>query len=190
MTPDPGFGLYDGWSTAPTVGQMIAPRKGGLTKSGGFDLVVHFHGHEPIRKEFVKTGNGVVLVGIDLGIGSGAYSNAFASPYVFDKLLESVEAEMSRRSGKKARIRHLALSSWSAGYGAVEQILQQPAGKKVEALILLDSVHTGYIDEAAEDAEDRPARAVRRVRSPRGEEADVHVHEPLVDHPAGLRLDG
>jgi hypothetical protein len=147
MTPDPGFGLYDGWSTAPTVGQMIAPRKGGLTKSGGFDLVVHFHGHEPIRKEFVKTGNGVVLVGIDLGIGSGAYSNAFASPYVFDKLLESVEAEMSRRSGKKARIRHLALSSWSAGYGAVEQILQQPAGKKVEALILLDSVHTGYIDE-------------------------------------------
>lgn len=148
MTPDPGFGPYDGWSTAPTVGQMIAPKKGGLTKNGGFDLVVHFHGHEPIRKEFVKTGNGIVLVGIDLGIGSGAYSNGFASPYVFDKLIESVEAEMTRRAGKKAHVRHLALSSWSAGYGAIEQILQQPAGKKVEALILLDSLHTGYLEGA------------------------------------------
>ncbi len=148
MTPDNGFGLYDGWSTAPSIGQMIAPKKGGVTKSGGFDLIVHFHGHEPIRKEFVKTGNGVVLVGIDLGIGSGAYSNGFASPSAFTRLIESVEAEMSRRTGKKAKVRRLGLSSWSAGYGAIEQILQQPAGKRVDTVILLDSLHTGYIDES------------------------------------------
>lgn len=148
MTPDPGFGIYDTWSSAPSVGQMIAPHKGGVTKSGGFDLVVHFHGHEAIRKEFVKTAKGIVLVGIDLGIGSGAYSKAFASPYVFTQLIRSVEAEMAKRSGKKnAHVRKLALSAWSAGYGAIEQILRQPAGKDVDALILLDSLHTGYADE-------------------------------------------
>src|SRR5205085_2535775 len=33
--------------------------------------------------------------------------------------------------------------------GAVEQILRQPIAKKVDALILLDSLHAGYTDEQA-----------------------------------------
>jgi len=148
MTPDPGFGIYDGWSSEPSVGQMIAPHKGGITKSGAFDLIVHFHGHEPIRKEFVKTAKGVVLVGIDLGIGSGAYSQGFAAPNTFTHLIASVEAAMAKKTkNPKAHVRKLALSSWSAGYGAIEQILRQPAGKRVDAVILLDSLHTGYVDE-------------------------------------------
>ncbi|HVK70434.1 MAG TPA: hypothetical protein VM694_38540 [Polyangium sp.] len=148
MTPDPGFGIYDRWSNEPSIGQMIAPKKGGITKSGGFDLVVHFHGHEPIRKEFVKTAKGSVLVGIDLGIGSGAYAQGFAAPNTFPQLLASVEAAMAKKTGNpKAHVRKLALSSWSAGYGAIEQILRQQAGKRVDAVILLDSLHTGYIDE-------------------------------------------
>lgn len=149
MTPDPGFGIYDGWSRAPTIGQMIAPQKGGLTRNGGFDLIVHFHGHHPIRKEFVKQAKGIVLLGIDLGIGSQPYADTFASPQAFTRLLASVEAEMARRSGRqKTYVRKLALSAWSAGYGAIGQILRQPAGQKVDAVILLDSVHTGYADRA------------------------------------------
>lgn len=150
MTPDPGFGIYDPWSSAPSIGQMIMPHKGGITKSGGFDVVIHFHGHEPIRKEFVKTAKGAVLVGIDLGIGSGAYSKAFAAPNVFPALLQSIERGMAQHTGNKnAHIRKLALSSWSAGYGAIEQILRQPASKKVDSVILLDSLHAGYVDEQA-----------------------------------------
>jgi len=147
MTPDPGFGIYDTWSRKVTMGQLLAPQKGGVSPSGAFDLIVHFHGHEPVRKEFVKSANGIVLVGIDLGIGSGAYSSAFAAPQAFERLLESVKQEMARRSGKpNVKLRHLALSSWSAGYGAVQQILAQPAGKMVDSVILLDSLHAGYVD--------------------------------------------
>ncbi|AKT39444.1 hypothetical protein [Chondromyces crocatus] len=150
MTPDPGFGVHDRWSRAPSMGQMISPHKGGLTKSGGFDVIIHFHGHEAVRKEFVKSENGMVLVGIDLGIGSGAYANAFASPGTFERLLTSIETGMASKTGKKnAHIRKLALSAWSAGYGAIEQILRQPAGKKVDSVILLDSLHAGYLDEQA-----------------------------------------
>jgi LysM repeat protein len=150
MTPDPGFGIYDQWSRNVSIGQLLAPQSGGISPSGNFDLIVHFHGHYPIRKEFVKTANGVVLVAIDLGVSSGPYTATFSSPHTFSKLLDSVEKEMAHRSGKpRARIRKLALSSWSAGYGAVQQILQQPAGKKVDALILLDSVHAGYVDAKA-----------------------------------------
>lgn len=144
MTPDPGWGVYDKWENV-AVGQMVAPQAGGVTKDGGFDLIVHFHGHEPIRKEFVKTGHGAVLVGIDLGIGSGPYEEKFADPALFPKLLASVEEHMKKKTGKKnAHIRHLALSSWSAGYGAISAILRQDAAKKVEAVVLLDSLHAGY----------------------------------------------
>ena len=76
MTPDPGFGVYDTWvGTGTMMGQVLIPHKGGVTKNGSFDVIFHFHGHEPIRKEFVKAAHGIVLVGIDLGIGSGAYSS-------------------------------------------------------------------------------------------------------------------
>ncbi|KYF53868.1 hypothetical protein BE08_42800, partial [Sorangium cellulosum] len=148
MTPDPGWGVYDRWSRAPSIGQMIMPHKGGVTKRGGFDVIIHFHGHEALRKEFVKTAEGAVLVGIDLGIGSGAYSSAFSAPYVFENLLDSIERAVAKKTGKKrAYVRKLGLSAWSAGYGAIEQILRQPAGKRVDALVLLDSLHAGYADE-------------------------------------------
>jgi hypothetical protein len=149
MTPDPGFGIYDHWNgSGMSVGQVLLPHQGGISKSGQFDVVIHFHGHEPIRKEFVKTAKGIVLVGVDLGIGSGAYQAPFSNPSMFTNLLASVEAAVARHAGRpSAKIRKLALSSWSAGYGAIEQILRQPAGKKVDAVILLDSLHAGYTDE-------------------------------------------
>jgi hypothetical protein len=150
MTPDPGFGAYDNWSGGLTMGQALIPHKGATNKKGEFDLVLHFHGHEAIRKEFVKTSHNVVLVGIDLGIGSGAYSNAFSAPFVYPKLIESIEAAVAKHDKiDKAKVRKIALSSWSAGYGASEMILRQTNGKGIDTLILLDSLHAGYVDENA-----------------------------------------
>ena len=159
MTPDPGFGIYDGWNgSGMSVGQVLLPHQGGIGKNGQFDVVIHFHGPEPIRREFVKTAKGIVLVGVDLGIGSGAYQSTFSAPSAFTNLLASVEAAVAKHAGRQsAHIRKLALSSWSAGYGAIEQILRQPAGKKVDALILLDSLHAGYSDEQT------PARKVEQL---------------------------
>ena len=112
--------------------------------------MIHFHGHEPIRKEFVKTAKGIVLVGIDLGIGSGAYQarspRRARSP---TSSRASRPPSPSHAGRKSAHIRKLALSSWSAGYGAIEQILRQPAARSVDAVILLDSLHAGYADEQA-----------------------------------------
>jgi hypothetical protein len=148
LTPDPGLGVYDPWSNGPSIGQVLIPHKGGVSKTGAFDVVIHFHGHEPIRKEFVKTAKSIVLVGIDLGIGSGAYQSTFSSPAVFTGLISSIEASVAKRTGNKsAHVRKIALSAWSAGYGAIEQILRQPAGKKIDAVILLDSLHAGYTDD-------------------------------------------
>jgi len=144
-TPDPGFGIYARWSRDPSMGQMIAPQKGGVSSAGLFDVMFHFHGHEAVRKEWVQVMDGAVLVGIDLGNGSGPYESSFADPTVFKTLLASVEQAMSRRSGLNARARRIGLSAWSAGYGAVQQIIAQPLGRqRVDSVILLDGLHCGY----------------------------------------------
>lgn len=157
-TPDPGWGIYDHWSRAPSMGQMIMPQKGGVTGSGAFDVVFHFHGHEPVRKEWVRVMDGAVLVGIDLGIGSGPYASAFGSPEAFKKLVESVEKAVAQKTGKKnAHVRKIGLSAWSAGYGAVGEILGQDYAKKnVDVVILLDGLHSGYSGNSLNEAQLKP----------------------------------
>lgn len=146
-TPDPGDGVYMPWSRDVSMGQILLPRGGGITPRGGFDLLIHFHGHEAVRKQFVPVGGGIVMVGIDLGIGGAAYANAFGSPNAFEDLLASIRTAVAKHHHRKrAFIRRLALSSWSAGYGAIDQILRQPVAKKIDAVILLDSLYAGYED--------------------------------------------
>jgi hypothetical protein len=95
----------------------------------------------------VKVARGQVLVGIDLGIGSGPYDDAFAAPDVFPRLLESIEGAMRKHTGREhVHVRKIALSSWSAGYGAISEILRQPIASKIDSVILLDSLHAGYAD--------------------------------------------
>ena len=147
-TPDPGFGTYEHWSKLGSLGLLMMPQRGAVSASGEFDVVFHFHGHDPARKEWVHVMNGVVLVGMTLGIGSGAYENTFRDPSVFDRLLKSVETAVAEHSGRaNAHARRIALSSWSAGYGAVEEILRQPAHRaRVDTVILLDGLHCDYAD--------------------------------------------
>jgi hypothetical protein len=128
------------------MGQLLLPDQSPVDDGGKFNLFIHFHGHEPARKEWVKVMDRSVLVAIDLGIASGAYYDAFQDPSVFRYLVEAIEKEVEKEfSAKGARVGSLAVSSWSAGYGAVGQILSQKWGKEhVNNVILLDGLHTGY----------------------------------------------
>lgn len=145
-TPDPGFGIYDHWSRGIGMGQFIAPQAGGIDAHGNFDVMFHFHGHEAIRKEWVRVMDGAVLVGIDLGVGSGPYETAFAPQGAFRGLVERVERAVAEHAGRKqAHARNIGLSAWSAGYGAVQNILSESwAMRNVDAVILLDGLHCGY----------------------------------------------
>ncbi|HEV8548899.1 MAG TPA: hypothetical protein VGQ57_07725 [Polyangiaceae bacterium] len=144
-TPDPGFGGYDHWVKLPTYGQLLFPRRGSVNKKAEFDVVFHFHGHEPARKEWVQAMHGVVFVGVTLGNGSGVYENTFRDPAAFEQYLKSVEAAVAEKTGRKdAHARRIALTSWSAGYGAIEQILRQPLRERVDSVVLLDGLHCDY----------------------------------------------
>lgn len=155
--PDPGFRTYAPWIHGLAPASLLAPRSGGLTPSGQFDLLVHFHGADAARKSIVRSGSGLFVLGVDAGIGSGAYRTAFASPKDFETLLERAEyfvAEHAQR--KRARIRHIALSAWSAGYGAVGAILTQKVARRVDAVILLDGLHADYAEPGSSTPKGKP----------------------------------
>ncbi len=145
-TPDPGFGLYDKWTRGIEMGQLIMPSSKKFARGGQFDVMIHFHGHEAARKEWITVMDGAVLVGIDLGLGSGPYETAFDAPDAFARLLESVERAVAKKTGRdRAKARKVGLSAWSAGYGALQKILGQKLGKeRVDSVVLLDGLHCGY----------------------------------------------
>lgn len=140
--PDPGLGSYAPFVAIRPRGQLLSPRTLRVGDDGQFDLLVHFHGHRPARKELVRSGVELPLLGVSLGIGA-AYGPPFADGTLMPKLVVAVEKELSRREGRPLRVRRLALSGWSRGFEAVAEILKQPIGARVDAVILLDSLHAG-----------------------------------------------
>ena len=144
--PDPGFGGYESWQGVGSSAYMALPKNLAKKKNNIYNLVIHFHGREAARKQWVRNNSQIVFVGIDLGIGSGAYLDRFADPSELPRLLDSIDQKIAEKTGRKNfRRGSLALMSWSAGYGAGMRILSTPWGRKnVDAVILLDGLHTSF----------------------------------------------
>jgi hypothetical protein len=171
---------------------MIVPKSLRLDERGEFPVVIHFHGHEAARKEWVQAVDDAVLVGIDLGANSGPYLRKFSDPSAFASLLTSVEegvalalnvAGASDVAGgldvAGPRIGLLGISSWSAGYGAVERVLESEFADRVDSVMLLDGLHTGPADSAR--ARTTLAPFVEYARSAAAEQTLMYVsHSSIV----------
>lgn len=181
MIPDPGFAAYRKWDRAPSMGQMILPKDMDLGPNGEFDVFFHFHGHDPARKSWVQAMDSAVLVGIDLGVGSGAYLGKFQIKEEFELLVSSVEAGVRERLAvAEARARRIGLSSWSAGYGAVGQILRKPElQQRIDTVVLLDGLHTGYQGNGLEVAKLRPFAAFANLAA-QGEKLMFVSHSSII----------
>jgi hypothetical protein len=163
------------------AGQVLVPRRGAVATNGAFDVVVHFHGHEPVRKEWVRVMRREVLVGITLGVGSGVYEGAFRGPEALTDLLSEVERVVGEQTGRPdARVRRLALSAWSAGYGAVRALLgHAPDAARVDAVLLLDGLHCDYVGAGLDETAMAPfVRFARRAAG--GERLMVVSHSSIV----------
>ncbi|MDC0745525.1 hypothetical protein [Polyangium mundeleinium] len=141
--PDSGFGDYLGWRPLP-LGRILVPSSLTVPPDGGFDLLVHFHGTEPVRKQLAPLGLGLVIAGLDTGTLSSGYKSTFESEGTFDAMLSAISREVALATkNPAARPRSIVLSSWSAGYGAIARILG--GGRDdVDAVILLDSLYASY----------------------------------------------
>jgi hypothetical protein len=136
-------------------GRFIAPRDLGLDAQGRFDLIIHLHGDEPIRRELVKSGAKFVLYTLTLA-PSQSYAPAFNGAGSFRAIVAEIEQTMSKRAGRAARVGHVALSAWSAGFVGIEAALSQPESKDVDAVVLIDGLHAPRKDAAAFKAQLQP----------------------------------
>jgi len=101
-------------------------------------LFIHFHGGDWLP-ELAATRNGWAVISVQAGSGSGVYAKRFAQPETFAALLAEAESRTGVHFGP------LALTAWSAGHGAIREILAVPEHyAKVTRVLLIDGMHTGY----------------------------------------------
>jgi hypothetical protein len=115
--------------------------------AGTYDLVVHFHGIPSLQEDnFERARLNAVVVSVNLGIASDAYSAAFRAPGSFDALLQQTQRVLDRTGrAPGATLGRIALSAWSAGFASVGAILAQPGvADRVDAVLLEDGPHTMY----------------------------------------------
>ena len=117
--------------------------------SAAVDVIVHFHGAAWLPQQAgARLRRRAVVAVVNLGQGSSTYHRAFADPAVFDSLLTGIRREVSEVVGQEIRVDRLTLVGFSAGHGAIRAVLREPRHlAKIDAVLLLDGMHTSYIPE-------------------------------------------
>lgn len=119
-------------------GTLFIPAK--LQTKTSLSLLIHFHGGTWLP-EIAGTRTGAAVIAMQLGSGSGVYAKAFSDSLRFSALLKEAET----KSGVK--FSSVTLSAWSAGYGAIREILKVPENyARVDRVLLIDGLHTGYAE--------------------------------------------
>jgi hypothetical protein len=118
---------------------------GWLEETNNRRLAVHFHTAEALAlSEHLRAGYRFPLVTVFLGSGSARYQEPFRDRERWRRWIKMVEAEEARRGLGRARVETIDVSSFSAGYGAVRELVQQPeAFARIRRIVLSDSLYGG-----------------------------------------------
>jgi hypothetical protein len=103
-------------------------------------LLFFFHGGTWLP-EVAAARNRVAVVAVQAGSGSAAYARLFEDSQRFDKLISEAESKAGMRFDR------VWLGGWSAGCGAIRQILRTPESyERAAAVLAIDGIHTDYVD--------------------------------------------
>ena len=134
---------WRGASFAPYLVPKIDFAKDG----GAVDVVFQFHAGLMSEKDWRAAHLKAVIISAAFGMGSAPYEDALRDPSRFGRWIDEVLAKLGASVGTTLHLRRLGIVSFSAGFGAVLKILRQGYGDKVDALVLLDSIHTSLNKE-------------------------------------------
>jgi hypothetical protein len=112
-------------------------------------LLVHLFGASYVPMRAVASAPGrYVLAVVNLGGGSAAYERPLSDSVAWTTLLRRIRDETSARSGGRVRAGRVIVSAFSAGYGGVRALLsEERRAETIDAVILLDGLHTSYVPE-------------------------------------------
>ena len=112
-------------------------------------LVIHFMGATWVpQRAIASMGRPAIVAATYLGGGSSTYSRPFAADtLLYARLLDTLRAHIALVAGAP-RIESVFLTAWSAGYGAIREIVRRPGNLAlVDGVLLIDGIHTGYIPD-------------------------------------------
>ncbi|TWU00734.1 hypothetical protein Pla108_16860 [Botrimarina colliarenosi] len=116
------------------------PRAGGAV-----DRLIHFHGDpQTVWNNAAYAKLNAVVVTVNYPGLSSVYSTPFSDPALFETLSDAALAKLRSEDdfGAAAHWDHLTVSSFSAGYGAVREILKQPRYRDaIDVLLAADSLY-------------------------------------------------
>ncbi len=120
------------------LGTLFLPA--GMKSANGAELLFFFHGGTWLP-EVAARKTRWPSSRVQAGSGSGTYARLFDDPARFPALLKEAEAKAGVHFGR------VMLGGWSAGCGAIRQILKAPdAYARVDAALMIDGIHTDYVD--------------------------------------------
>ena len=120
------------------TGNLFIPEK--LAGTARLPLIVHFHGARWVP-EVAAAENEFALISVEGKTGATAYAAQFSDPALFGAML----AEAEQKAG--VTFTSVWLTAWSAGHGAIREILAVPDYyDRVDKVLLIDGLHTGYVD--------------------------------------------
>jgi hypothetical protein len=120
------------------LGTLFLPA--GMKAANGAAILFFFHGGTWLP-EVAAARNKVAVVTVQAGSGSGAYVRLFEDPARFPALLKEAESQAGVRFGR------VMLGGWSAGCGAIRQILKaSDSYARVDAALIIDGIHSDYLD--------------------------------------------
>ena len=134
-----------------TNGQMVVIRQPD-SPSPSRELLIHFHGAvETVRTALARSTFRGTLVVLNFPGLSTAYSKPFEQDAdLFDTIIRHAVDKMDS-DARETTISSIALSSFSAGYGAIRQILKTPRHfDRVVAIVTADSIYAGLDAESPE----------------------------------------
>ena len=135
--------LPDGWKDTVTTAGPTA---------GAVPVTVHFHGAPwYAAAEHARRGARHPLVAISSGEGSSMYSGPFVrEPGRLSRLLVRAAEAMTSRVASPTRFEPVEFQSFSAGYGAVRELLKQDEWqRRVTRLVLADSLYGSLTTDTA-----------------------------------------
>ncbi len=106
----------------------------------GAAILFFFHGGTWLP-EVAASRNIVAVATVQAGSGSTAYARLFDDASRFPALLKEAESQAGIHFGRDM------LGEWSAGCGAIRQILKAPDSyARMDGALMIDGIHSDYVD--------------------------------------------
>jgi hypothetical protein len=139
-----------GQRAALTDGPLFVPA-GFKPDRDGVELLLHLHGGTSAETSLVRSGRSAVVVSVAIPGLSSVYTNRFKDPKVFARILDETQAKLKELGvAPEPRLRRVIVSSFSAGFGGVREMLKDPATvARIDALVMADTIYAGYTGDPA-----------------------------------------